>query len=95
MGDLDPPPARQVPVEMELLLQLQGLVPCVCSPGSLPLRSGKFLYKTRKGDEGQLFKKKKSAGFTYVISFANCVFFDFEFFIFQFVTKLVAKKLSC
>lgn len=43
MGYLDPPPARQVAVEMELLLQLQGLVPCVCSPGSLPLRSGKFL----------------------------------------------------
>lgn len=43
MGYLDPPPARQVPVEMEFLLQLQGLVPCVCSPGSLPLRSGKFL----------------------------------------------------
>ncbi|TNN88127.1 hypothetical protein EYF80_001708 [Liparis tanakae] len=27
MSDLDPPPAGQVPVEVELLLQLQGLVP--------------------------------------------------------------------
>ena len=29
MGDLDPPPAGQIPVEVELLLQLQGLVPGV------------------------------------------------------------------
>lgn len=43
MGYLDPPPARQVAVEMELLLQFQGLVACVGSPGSLTLRSGKFL----------------------------------------------------
>lgn len=49
MGYLDPPPARQVPVEMELLLQLQGLVACVCSPGSLPFRSRKFLQKREKG----------------------------------------------
>lgn len=49
MGYLDPPPARQVPVEMELLLQLQGLVPCVCRPGSLPFRSGKFLQKRESG----------------------------------------------
>lgn len=49
MGYLDPPPARQVAVEMELLLQLQGLVPCVCRPGSLSFRSGKFLQKREKG----------------------------------------------
>ena len=48
MGDLDPPPAGQVPVEVELLLQLQGLVPGVRSPGPLPLWSGQILYRNRR-----------------------------------------------
>lgn len=55
MGYLDPPPACQVPVEMELLFQLQGLVPCVCRPGSLSFRSGKFLQKREKGLIGVFF----------------------------------------
>lgn len=80
MGYLDPPPARQVPVEMELLLQLQGLVPCVCSPGSLPLRSGKFLFKRENEMKGSCFKTKKSAGLTCVISFANQTYFSISSF---------------
>lgn len=36
MRDLDPPPAGQVPVEMELLLKLQGLIPGVGLPSPLP-----------------------------------------------------------
>ena len=36
MGDLDPPSARQVPVEVKLFLQLQGLVPGVRSSRPLP-----------------------------------------------------------
>ena len=37
MGYLDPPPAGQVPVEVELLLQLQGLVPGVGLPPTLSI----------------------------------------------------------
>lgn len=91
MGYLDPPPARQVPVEMELLLQLQGLVPCVCSPGSLPLRSGKFLLKRENEMKGSCLKKVQAL--LALVPSQIYVFFDFEFFIFQFVTKSVAKKL--
>jgi len=35
VGDLDPPPAGQVAIEVELLLQLQGLVPGVRLPSAL------------------------------------------------------------
>lgn len=59
MGYLDPPPACQVPVEMELLFQLQGLVPRVCRPGSLSFRSGKFLQKREKGLIGFFFPSFK------------------------------------
>ena len=37
MGYLDPPPAGQVPVEVKLLLQLQGLIPGVGLPSTLPI----------------------------------------------------------
>ncbi|GFU43279.1 hypothetical protein NPIL_11951 [Nephila pilipes] len=37
MSDFDPPPARQVPVEMEFLLQFEGLVPGIGRPLSLCL----------------------------------------------------------
>lgn len=73
MGYLDPPPARQVPVEMELLLQLQGLVPRVCRPGSLPLRSGKFLQKQEKGLIG-LFSLSLSSSFKVQNMFSPGIF---------------------
>lgn len=37
MGDLDPSPSRQVPIVMELLLQLEDLMPRVRGPLSLRL----------------------------------------------------------
>ncbi len=37
VGDLDAPPASQVAVEVELLLELQGLVPGVRLPATFPL----------------------------------------------------------
>lgn len=43
MRDLDPPSAGQVPVKVELFLQLQGLVPGVRGSGPFPLRSGEIL----------------------------------------------------
>lgn len=52
MGYLDPPPAGQVPVEVKLLLQLQGLVPGVCSPGSLAFWSCQILYTERERGVG-------------------------------------------
>ena len=36
MGNLDPSPAREIPVEVELLLQLQGLITGVGLPPSFP-----------------------------------------------------------
>lgn len=42
--DLDPPSPRQVPVEVELLLELQRLVPRVRSP--LPLRLAVRVHRT-------------------------------------------------
>ena len=37
VSDLYPPAPREISVEVELLLQLQGLVPSVGLPASLPL----------------------------------------------------------